>query len=182
MAEYQVRLEAALMTFPAVAEFMRTAWAWPVAESVHFVGLTLLLGSIGAWDLRLLGFIRDVPAALFHRLIPYAVLGFSINAVTGSLFLMTEPNQYLYNRAFQFKFLCLALAGLNVVAFYLLFFRRVKTLGPDAPLPVGARLSGGISLLLWISVITCGRLITFYRPFECQPGEVVGFVAACIVR
>ena len=155
---------------------------WPVVESVHFIGLTLLLGSIAAWDLRLLGVMKELPVAAFHRLTPFAVLGFVINATSGSLFLMTDPDQYVYNSAFHLKMLCVALAGVNVVVFYLTMFRRVHTLGPGAQPPPLARLSGAVSLVLWVTVIICGRMITFFRPGPCDPGEALGFVAACIVR
>ena len=182
MIPFQVWLEAALQSFQHVAAVMQLHWSWPAAESAHFIGLTLLLGSIGAWDLRLIGLLEDVPISAFHRLVPFAVLGFAINAASGTLFLMTSPDQYVYNPAFHLKMLCLLLAGLNVAFFYVAIFRRVSTLGPGAPPPPFARLSGALSLVLWITVIVCGRMITFLRPAVCNPGEAIGFLAECIVR
>jgi len=182
MIPFQVELESTLRSFTQVAALMRTNWGWPIAESIHFVGLTLLFGSIGAWDLRLVGVAKHVPIAAFHRLIPFAILGFTINAGSGSFFLMTEPDQYVYNPAFQLKMLCVVLAGINVGLFYLTMFRRVNRLGPGVQGPVLARLNGLVSLVLWITVIICGRMITFYRPARCRPGEVIGFLADCIVR
>lgn len=182
MSQWQVQLESALASFTNVAAFMQLHWSWPVAESVHFIGLTLLLGSIAAWDLRLLGLMRDVPAAAFHRLVPFAVLGFVINAASGSLFLMTFPDQYVYNPAFQLKVLCLLLAGANVLFFYLAIVRRGGRFDLVEPLPALARFSGGMSLVLWITVIVCGRMITFFRPAVCDPAKAVGFLADCIVR
>jgi formate-dependent nitrite reductase membrane component NrfD len=130
----------------------------------------------------LIGFLRGVPVSAFHRLVPFAVAGFAINAATGSLFLMTDPDQYIYNPAFHLKILWLLLAGVNVAVFYLVVFRRVTTLGPGEQAPALARASGAISLALWIGVIICGRMITFYRPAGCAPGEVLGWLADCIVR
>ena len=182
MIPFQVRLEAMLGGFERVEALMHTAWAWPIAESIHFIGLTLLFGSIAAWDLRLLGVAKQVPIAAFHRLIPFAVLGFAINAASGSFFLMAEPDQYVYNPAFQLKMLCVLLGGANVLVFYLTMFRRVNALGPDVPGPIVARLNGAVSLALWMAVIVCGRLIAFYRPGICEPGEAAGFLAQCIVR
>jgi uncharacterized protein DUF6644 len=183
MIPFQVQLEAALASFARVEAFMETTtYAWGAVESIHFIGLTVLLGSIAAWDLRLLGLMREVPVAAFHRLIPFAVLGFTINVSSGLLFLMTDPDQYVYNSAFHLKMLCVALAGLNVVVFYLTMFRQVKTLGPDAQPPAAARLNGAVSLLLWVTVIICGRMITFYRPALCQPDQALGLLANCIVR
>jgi hypothetical protein len=182
MIPLQVQLESALASFTNVAAFMQLHWAWPAVESAHFIGLTLLLGSIAAWDLRLLGFLGDVPAAAFHRLVPFAVIGFAINAATGLLFLVTFPDQYIYNPAFHLKVLCLILAGLNVAFFYLVVFRRILMLAPGLPLPILARVSGGASLALWLTVIVCGRMITFFRPTVCGSEGALGFLADCIVR
>jgi hypothetical protein len=182
MIPYQVQLETALRGFTRVAAFMQLNWSWPVLESIHFIGLTMLLGSIGAWDLRLLGFARQAPIAAFHRLIPVAVIGFAINAASGTFFLMTYPDQYVYNAAFHLKMLCVMLAGANVLFFYLTVFRHVRSLGPGVQGPMLARVSGAVSLALWITVIICGRMITFFRPFECRPGEALAWLAECIVR
>jgi hypothetical protein len=182
MIPWQVQLESILASFTNVAAFMQLHWSWPAVESAHFIGLTLLLGSIAAWDLRLLGLLGDVPAAAFHRLVPFAVIGFAINASTGFLFLVTFPNQYIYNPAFHLKVLCLILAGANVAFFYLAVFRRIRMLPPGRPLPALARVSGGVSLVLWITVIVCGRMITFFRPALCGSDRVLGLLADCIVR
>ena len=182
MIPFQVWIEAVLRSARPVAATMTTRWGWPAADSGHFIGLTLLLGSIAVWDLRLIGFLRGVPVSAFHRLVPFAIAGFAINLSTGSLFLMTEPDQYVYNAAFHLKMLCLLLAGLNVAVFYLVVFRKIAALGPDEQAPLLARASGAISLMLWIGVIICGRMITFYRPAGCAPGEALGWLADCIVR
>lgn len=183
MIPFQVHLEAWLKSFTALAAFMQRHWAWPTAESAHFIGLTLLFGSIAAWDLRLIGFIRRVPVAAFHRLVPFAILGFTINATSGVMFLVTFPDQYVYNTAFQLKMLCLMLAGANVMLFYATSWRRVALAGPGEQAPLLGRLSGAISIGLWLMVIICGRMITFYRPTgRCSAAEVVGFLADCVVR
>ena len=176
----QVQLEAWLRTFTGIAAFMQQPWSWPLAESAHFIGLTLLLGAIAAWDLRLLGLLPEVPVAAFHRLVPFAVVGFAVNASTGFMFLVTFPDQYVYNSAFHLKVVCLLLAGMNVMLFYLTNLRRMAAAGPGEHLPLLGRLSGGVSIALWITVIICGRMITFFRPVNCDAGEVVGLLARCI--
>ena len=182
MIPFQVWLDAALGSFTRVASMMQLLWAWPIVESIHFIGLTLLFGSIAAWDLRLLGVAKEVPIAVFHRLIPFAILGFGINASSGALFLMTHPDQYVYNPAFHLKMACVILAGVNMAIFYMTMFRRVRALGAGTQAPLLARINGGVSLILWIAVIICGRMITFYRPTGCDVGEAVGFLAECIAR
>lgn len=182
MGPAQLWLERTFARADAVAAFMRTEWGWPAIESVHFIGLTLLFGSIAVWDLRLLGLASGVSIAAFHRLVPFAVVGFVVNMLSGSMFLMTEPNQYIYNPAFHFKFLFLALAGVNVLVFYLMMFRRAGAWDGATTAPAAIKISGALSLVFWMAVIVCGRLITFYRPTRCQPDEAIGFIADCIIR
>ena len=182
MGPLQLWLERTFASAHTVAAFMRTEWGWPATESAHFIGLTLLFGSIAAWDLRLLGMASSVPIAAFHRLIPFAVVGFAVNVLSGSMFLMTEPNQYIYNPAFHFKFLFLALAGVNVLVFYLMMLRHTGAWDGKSAAPAAIKISGGLSLAFWMAVIICGRLITFYRPTVCRPGEAIGFIADCIIR
>ena len=113
-----------------------------------------------------------------HRLVPWGLVGFGINAVTGLSFLFAEPDQYIYNPSFQFKLLFIAAAGLNALTFYLTSYRRVTRDTAPSDAPAAARVMAAVSLSLWIGVIIAGRLLTFYRPFPCQ--QAPGFLATCI--
>ena len=139
-------------------------WAWPTAECLHFIGLCLLIGTVGVFDLRMIGFLRRIPLGALHRLIPWGVFGYGINVVTGVSFLSTYPDQYIHNPAFQIKILFMATAGVNVLVLYLTMYRSVALVGAGEQAPLGARLAAGISLACWIGVIVCGRYLTFYRP------------------
>ena len=141
-----------------------SAWGWPIAEIVHFVGLSLLLGTVGLLDLRMLGFFRGLSLPALHRLVPFGVLGFVMNAASGTVFVASSPDQYLYNPAFQIKMALIALAGVNMAAFYTFAARRLKALGPEDAAPLVVRLFAGTSLTCWILVIATGRVITAFRP------------------
>lgn len=176
--EWQIWLVKTLAPYTALDEVMLTTWGWPIAESLHFIGLCLLIGGVGTFDLRLLGVARRVPIAVVHRLIPFGLVGFAINITTGSLFLMTEPDQYIYNVSFHLKLLFLAIAGINACLFYLTSYRAV--FGPNAPLdaPTHAKVIAAISLTSWMLVIICGRLLTFFRPGPCFEG-IQSLMMAC---
>jgi hypothetical protein len=147
-----------------VARTMRqSVWLWAIFESVHFAGMSLLVGIVGLFDLRLLGFARGVPYAAFHRLIPLGVAGFAANALTGICFVAAFPGEYLFNAAFQLKLALMLVAALNVVLFYAGTFKGLKTLGPEAAPPLRARMAGAVSLCAWVGVMSAGRLITFFR-------------------
>jgi hypothetical protein len=167
MHDFQVWLVRAINANSPVAEMMQTRWAWPLAESLHFLGLCLLVGCIGTFDLRLLGVASRVPIAAVHRFIPWGLLGFAINVVTGSLFLLTEPDQYIYNPSFHLKVLFLGLAGVNASLFYVTSFRQAFGNSAALDAPRRAKIIAAVSLCAWVAVIVCGRMITFYRPGPC---------------
>lgn len=144
--------------------FMNSQWGWPIIESLHFLGLSLLIGTVGLFDLRMLGVAKTPSLRVLHAFIPIGVVGFVLNVATGTMFFLSAPAQYLYNPAFQLKAMCLFIAGLNMVVFYLVSARSVLAKGPETDVPIPARVFAAVSLLAWIGVITFGRLLTFFRP------------------
>ena len=139
--------------------FMNTAWGWPAVEIVHFLALAVLLGSVGLFDLRVLGVARAIPIRPLHRLVPFGVAAFAVNVLTGSMFFVSAPDQYMFNPAFRLKAACLAIAGLNVAVFYAAFARG---LGDEPSRAV--KVIAAVSLAAWTGVIVFGRLITYFRP------------------
>jgi len=139
-------------------------WWWAFMMDLHFLGLVLLIGSVGALDLRIMGFARQLPLEPLHRLVPWALAGFGINAVTGLLAFIGMPEFYTLDYAFWVKLLAILLLGGNAAAFYLTgVFGRVKDLGPGEDAPLSAKLVAASSLILWFAVIILGRYIQFYQ-------------------
>ncbi len=137
-------------------------WLWPACETLHFMGLALLVGSVGVLDLRMIGMARALPVASVQKLMPWAVAGFVVNLVTGALFFIGEPQQYVTNIAFLMKMLFIVLAGVNVGAFYLTgLHRRIERIGPGSEAPLGAKIVAATSLVLWIGVVYWGRMLPF---------------------
>jgi hypothetical protein len=139
-------------------------WLWQVCETLHYFGLSLLLGTVGLFDLRVLGMSKDIPAAALHRLVPWGIAGYGLNLATGVMFFSGYPDQYAYNSAFHFKLAFMVLALLNVVVFYSVAFKDVRTLPAGADAPRHAKIITAVSLCSWLAVLVCGRLLTFYRP------------------
>jgi uncharacterized membrane protein len=143
---------------------MNTPWGWPIIESIHFFGLSLLIGTVGIFDLRLLGLGQGIQYSEMHQLVKVGVFGYFLNVMTGIMFLTTAPDQYIYNPAFQTKLFFMFIAGLNMIVFYLTTSREVKTTSADSYATHRAKVIGGVSLLCWAIVIIGGRLITYFRP------------------
>lgn len=147
-----------------IYDFMHTAWGWPVIETLHFLGLSLLIGTVGLFDLRMMGLARGVSMKALHGLVPWGVAGYALNVTTGVMFVTSDPGQYLFNPAFQTKLALMGIAGINVLIFYRFVFGSVRRADADARAPRVAKVAAAISLTCWIGVIVCGRLITYYRP------------------
>jgi uncharacterized membrane protein len=139
-------------------------WWWAFLMDLHFLGLVLLIGTVGALDLRILGFAKQMPVEPLHRLVPWGLAGFGINVVTGLLAFIGMPEFYTLDYAFWVKLLAILLLGVNAAAFYLTgVFGGVKDLGPGEDAPVSAMLVAASSLILWFAVIILGRYIQYYQ-------------------
>jgi uncharacterized membrane protein len=136
---------------------------WAFMMDLHFIGLALLIGTVGILNLRVLGFEKRLTGASLHRLMPWAMAGFGINVLTGTLAFIGMPSYYAFDAAFWLKILALLLLGLNAAVFYLTdAFESVERLGPGEEAPRLAKLVAGSSLFLWFAVITLGRYIQSY--------------------
>ena len=138
---------------------------WPVLQTLHLFGFTLLFGTVGFFDFRALGFAKGIPLQAIHRLIPWGIAGFVGNILLGIVFFSGHPDQYFYNNSFRLKLMFMAVAGINILAFYgTSAFHEAKKLPADASVPLRIKIIAGISLSAWVAVLVCGRMITFNRP------------------
>jgi hypothetical protein len=136
---------------------------FPWIESAHVLAIVFVAGSIAAVDLRLLGLVSRTRAVsrVAAEIIPLTWVAFVIATVTGGLMFSSRAVQYAGNLAFQLKLGLLLLAGLNMAVFHLVTFRSIGRWDRQATPPTAARLAGGLSLLLWLAIIACGRTIGF---------------------
>ena len=136
---------------------------WAFMMDLHFLGLALLIGTVGILNLRVLGFEKRLTGASLHRLMPWALAGFGINVLTGTLAFIGMPSYYAFDVAFWLKILAVLLLGLNAAVFYLTdAFHSVERLGSGEDAPRFAKLIAGSALFLWFAVITLGRYIQSY--------------------
>jgi hypothetical protein len=138
-------------------------YVFPLLESAHVIGLTLVFGTIAVIDLRLLGVASTERS--FHRMasdiLKWTWAAFALTALTGSLMFITNALVYFNNVFFRAKIVLLLLAGLNTLVFELTVRRTIHQWdrAPSAP-PIG-RTVATLSLVIWIAVIVAGRIIGF---------------------
>src|SRR5262245_35270066 len=136
-------------------------WLWPACESLHFIGLCMLIGGAGLLDLRLMGFFRGLPIRHVKGLMPWAIGGFVINAATGALFLIMQPHLYLSSAVWWWKFTFIAIAGLNAAFFETRLAIPALALDPDGDTPRALKIVGALSLFSWFAVLYCGRMLPY---------------------
>ena len=134
-------------------------WVWPASETLHFIGLSLLFGVVLLVNLRMMGMMKTVPFAVLHRLLPWGILGFGINLVTGMLFFIGASEQYTQNVAFYWKMLFMVLAGVNVL--YFTVFDEAWAVGPGDNAPLTAKVIAASTIFLWVGVLYFGRMLPY---------------------
>jgi hypothetical protein len=136
-------------------------WLWPVCETLHFIGLALLLGTAGLFDLRLMGFLKRIPVSAAMQMRPWAALGIVINLVTGVMFFIGEPGQYLYNSAWWWKLGFLTVAIVNIAFFETRQGARMLAMSGQEDTPLSFKIAGAVSIASWLGVLYFGRMLPF---------------------
>jgi hypothetical protein len=102
----------------------------------------------------MLGVAKNMSMQAIHKFVPWGIAGFVINLITGSLFYIGAPFQYVHNSAVQRKLLLIAIAGINVLYFYLGgVLHKVEALGPGADPPFSAKAVSLVSIVMWFGVL-----------------------------
>ena len=141
---------------------------FPLIKSVHVVAICLVVGSILAVDLRLLGLasLNRPVSRVSHGILPLTWGAFVVAVASGGLLFISNATKYLGNGFFVAKLCLIAAAGLNMAMFHFISAKDLPRWENDRRPPLPARLAGGVSIVLWIAVVACGRWIGF----TMQPG------------
>src|SRR5918993_1273173 len=116
------------------------SWLWPAFEALHFLGLALVIGGAGYFDLRLLGMFRSVPVSAVKAFMPAAIVGFVINLLTGVAFFVMAPGMYALSAIWWVKVFFIIVAGLNAMLFETTLGTRVLELGPNEATPTSFKI------------------------------------------
>jgi len=144
----------------SIASFVTgRAWVWPASETLHFIGMCLLFGTVLLVNLRMLGMVKNVSFAALHGLLPWAMVGLGINMFTGMLFFIAAPEQYTGSTVFYWKIGLLLAAGANLL--YLTVVDQAWAVGPGDDAPLTTKVIAVSAIFLWAGVIYCGRMLPF---------------------
>lgn len=138
-------------------------WLFPCIEGSHILALSLSVGMIAIFDLRLLGLaFRGEPAArIMKQLVPWSMIGFAVMFITGGLLFITQAGKAYGNPFFRTKILLLGLLGINAAVYQAKFYPKMSDWDAAGVTPAGARVCAWLSLIAWIGVIVCGRTMAY---------------------
>lgn len=137
-------------------------WLYPLVEVVHIIGFSILVGAVVMFDLRLLGLSKGIAVtALARHLLPWAVAALLLIVPAGLMMFSAHPHDFAGNNVFILKLCLIAAAGLNALLFHVGTYRSVEQWNTGHKTPGLARTQALVSMVLWISVILCGRLLAY---------------------
>lgn len=135
----------------------------PIIQTVHILGISVVMGSVVLLDLRILGL--AVPSQklseMTRRVMPWLWWALASNFVSGSFFLFGRPNRYFNNPVFGWKVSFLIPAILLTLFFYLMSKTQEDYWDLNSQRKIIAKLIALVSLGLWVMVAMAGRWIAY---------------------
>ena len=153
-------------TFSTFLRESESPFVFYFALLFHTFGLALLVGANGLVDLRLLGFLRGIPLAPLKRFFRIMWIGFSINAVTGVLLIISYPTKALTNPVFYAK--------LTMIGFAIWILTKLQRVFADTTATEADLMARGATLAKWslallIGTISAGRLLAYTFNYILYP-------------
>jgi len=148
-----------------ISTFVRESpsiFAFPTVLLLHTIGMALCVGVNAGINLRILGFAPGIRVAPLERLLPVLWLGFTINAITGTLLVMQDASTKLRNPDFYLKMIFIASALVILKMTRKRVFRDPMI--DKGPFSSNAKVLAVLSLFFWLAAITAGRLLAYVGP------------------
>jgi hypothetical protein len=149
--------------FPTSIAFRESYYVYPAFLTTHVISVCLFAGLVMMMDLRLLGVgnTRTSITEVQKRLFPWQMAMMVLSVFTGLALFYGQPMRFYANIFFWAKLVMIALTGVNAIAFHRLTYSSVASWDSSTAPPMGSKLSGVVSLVLWSGVIVAGRLIAY---------------------
>ena len=154
----------AIQSIGFLTEFSESVLAYKIVMSIHLTCIALFGGMILMTNLRLLGltFKSLTITEMVTSLRPWKRGGAIIMIGTGLLLATSEAEKYSPNPIFWTKMVILALIGVHGLTFRASVYKRTEELDRSPVIPTNAKVAAILSLVLWTSMFTMGRLIAYW--------------------
>ncbi len=141
---------------PATNPLNNNEWSFPLLECIHIAMFAMSVGTIAIVDFRLLGvlFKERTPAEVLKATSLWTLIGLVVVITSGLIIFSSDPMSYFYNNSFRYKMIALLVATIYNYTIH----RKVAMSNQSAAVNV---MTGGLSLLLWISIVFAGIFYAF---------------------
>jgi hypothetical protein len=139
--------------------FNSALFAFPAMETLHFIGMGMIFGTVLFLCLRVLGFIKIIPFSAVHRLLPLGLIGLFVNSVSGMLLFIADSGRYVAMPSFPHKIEALVVGAIAMIYFSLSDKIWAVKAGDDAPMT--AKAVAAVALVSWTLVIIFGRILPY---------------------
>ena len=144
---------------------------YPTVLATHLTCIAIFGGMILMTNLRLMGLaLTSTPlASVIDSTRNWKRGGFVLMVSCGILLAGSRLDTYYANPFLQLKLSLLTLIGIHGLVFRHSVYYGAAEIDRLPKTPLRAKLAGGLSLALWLGVVTCGRWIAYYDPPEETP-------------
>jgi hypothetical protein len=148
---------------PFATSLRESGYAYPLIEGTHVLALSLSVGAVLWFDLRLLGWTmrHDPVSDVFRQVWPWMCAGFALMFMTGAMLFATRAVDAYASPYFRLKVALLVFGAVNVVVFHTTVDRRRDEWDAADRPPARARVAGGVSIVLWFAIIAAGRIMAY---------------------
>jgi hypothetical protein len=135
----------------------------PISQTVHILGVAIVMIAIGMLNLRLLGVrvTRQSFANLSARWMPWIWSAMVVLFVTGAVQTIAEPTRELMNYTFRIKIVMLLVAVAITVFYRAQVKKDAKYWERSSERRTLAYALASVSLVLWLGIVAAGRLIAY---------------------
>jgi hypothetical protein len=144
---------------PLATAINESIWLFPLIEGSHILALPISVGMIVIFDLRLLGLATG--SKVTNEFLRWSRFGFAVMLITGVFLFITQAGKAYGNPFFRTKLILLLVLGINAAFYQLMFYPKMSQWDLAGKTPAGARFCAGLSLIVWIGVIVCGRTMAY---------------------
>ena len=150
-------------TPPSVFIQEHNAWAIPAIQSVHIVGIGLVMGSVLMIDLRILGlaWTDQTLGQTTSRFGPWLTGSLWLLLVTGLLMVVGEPVRELVTFSFWLKMALVAIGALVAIAFQRALRQHEQRWETTLVHNRSIKALAIATFLIWVCIIFLGRLIAY---------------------
>jgi hypothetical protein len=154
----------------------QTLYGYPLLETIHAIGMALMIGSLGLLNARVLGFRPQLPVLGVGMLLPVAWVGFALNALTGTALFMSLATEFWFSITFRVKMVLVVLAGINAWLLGRMYLQPMRASGgrrvgrapgqtpefaPEPEPELFVKAIAASALVFWFGALVAGRLLAY---------------------